>query len=122
MNNEANDLEKSSVRNNPTQNLDQELKEEEEDEEGELHKLLLPDIRNLPITPPSSVQTNFVSYFAPGWLTLHFLSFVFNLWCLRKLILFLICGILDQILWSQDTTSTFIGMPMGSILTLVLTL
>jgi hypothetical protein len=62
MNNEANDLEKSSVRNNPTQNLDQELKEEEE----ELHKLLLPDIRDLPTTPPSSVQTNFVSYFAPG--------------------------------------------------------
>jgi hypothetical protein len=66
MNNEANDLEKSSVRNNPTQNLDQELKEEEEDEGEELHKLLLPDIRDLPTTPPSSVQTNFVSYFAPG--------------------------------------------------------
>jgi hypothetical protein len=66
MNNEANDLEKSSVRNNPTQNLDQELKEEEEDEEEEVHKLLLPDIRDLPTTPPSSVQTNFVSYFAPG--------------------------------------------------------
>ncbi|KAG6783655.1 hypothetical protein POTOM_009318 [Populus tomentosa] len=65
MNNEANDLEKSSVRNNPTQNLDQELKEE--DEEEELHKLLLPDIRDLPITPPSSVQTNFVSYFAPDF-------------------------------------------------------
>lgn len=63
MNNEANDLEKSSVRNNPTQNLDQELKEEEE----ELHKLLLPDIRDLPTTPPSSVQTNFVSYFAPDF-------------------------------------------------------
>jgi hypothetical protein len=47
---------------------------------------------------------------------------LFNLWCLRKLILCLICGILDQILWSQDTTSTFIGMPMGSILTLVLNL
>ncbi|KAJ7005757.1 protein Abitram [Populus alba x Populus x berolinensis] len=67
MNNEANDLEKSSVRNNPTQNLDQELKEEEEDEEEELHKLLLPDIRDLPTTPPSSVQTNFVSYFAPDF-------------------------------------------------------
>lgn len=67
MNNEANDLEKSSVRNNPTQNLDQELKEEEEDEGEELHKLLLPDIRDLPTTPPSSVQTNFVSYFAPDF-------------------------------------------------------
>ncbi|KAJ6953429.1 hypothetical protein NC652_005210 [Populus alba x Populus x berolinensis] len=33
--------------------------EEEEDEEEELHKLLLPDIRDLPTTPPSSVQTNF---------------------------------------------------------------
>ncbi|KAF9686684.1 hypothetical protein SADUNF_Sadunf02G0014900 [Salix dunnii] len=68
MNNEANNLEKSSARNNPTQNLDQELKEEVEgDEEEKLHKLLLPDIRDLPTTPPSSVQTNFVSYFAPDF-------------------------------------------------------
>ena len=79
MNNEANNLEKSSARNNPTQNLDQELKEEVEgDEEEKLHKLLLPDIRDLPTTPPSSVQTNFVSYFAPGWSTLHFYYLLFN--------------------------------------------
>ncbi|CAL1355501.1 unnamed protein product [Linum trigynum] len=37
-----------------------------EDEE-ELRKLLVPDPENLPATPPSAVETNFVSYFAPDF-------------------------------------------------------
>ncbi|XP_057435088.1 uncharacterized protein LOC130727845 [Lotus japonicus] len=36
----------------------------EEDEEAELQKLLLPNVDELPLTPPSAVETNFVSYFA----------------------------------------------------------
>ncbi|KAJ6920937.1 hypothetical protein NC651_014496 [Populus alba x Populus x berolinensis] len=32
-----------------------------------MHQLLLPDICDLSITPPSSVQTNFVSYFVPDF-------------------------------------------------------
>ena len=35
-------------------------------EEEELQRLLVPDIHNLPLFPPSAVQSNFVSYFAPG--------------------------------------------------------
>lgn len=38
----------------------------EEDEEAELQKLLLPNVDELPLTPPSAVETNFVSYFALG--------------------------------------------------------
>lgn len=37
-----------------------------ESEEQQLHKLLLPDMRDLPHIPPSAVESNFVSYFAPG--------------------------------------------------------
>ncbi|CAJ2642907.1 unnamed protein product [Trifolium pratense] len=35
-----------------------------EEEEEDLKKLLLPDPQNLPLTPPSAVETNFVTYFA----------------------------------------------------------
>ncbi|KAG8632294.1 protein Abitram [Manihot esculenta] len=34
----------------------------------ELHKLLLPDVRDLPLAPPSSIETNFVSYVAPDFI------------------------------------------------------
>jgi predicted KAP-like P-loop ATPase len=40
--------------------------EEEEEEEDDLNKLLLPDPQNLPLIPPSAVETNFVTYFALG--------------------------------------------------------
>ncbi|XP_010666915.2 uncharacterized protein LOC104884023 isoform X1 [Beta vulgaris subsp. vulgaris] len=33
-------------------------------EEEELKRLLLPDLSNLPLSPPSAVETNFVRYFA----------------------------------------------------------
>ncbi|XP_004500921.1 uncharacterized protein [Cicer arietinum] len=35
-----------------------------EEEEEELGKLLFPDVQNLPLTPPSAVESNFVTYFA----------------------------------------------------------
>ncbi|CAI0382479.1 unnamed protein product [Linum tenue] len=37
------------------------------EDEGELRKLLVPDPENLPATPSSAVETNFVSYFAPDF-------------------------------------------------------
>lgn len=36
------------------------------EEEEELQRLLLPDVQSLPISPLSAIQSNFVSYFAPG--------------------------------------------------------
>lgn len=42
--------------------------EEEEEEEEELQKLLVPDVATLPLNPPSSIQSNFVTYFAPDFL------------------------------------------------------
>ncbi|XP_062098264.1 uncharacterized protein LOC133804124 [Humulus lupulus] len=39
-----------------------------QEEEDDIYKLLLPDVRDLPPTPPSAVQSNFISYFAPDFL------------------------------------------------------
>lgn len=39
---------------------------EKEDEEEELRKLLLPNVDELPETPRSAVEANFITYFAPG--------------------------------------------------------
>ncbi|KAF8030370.1 hypothetical protein BT93_E2724 [Corymbia citriodora subsp. variegata] len=39
-----------------------------EDENKELRELLLPDVRNLPLAPPSAVEVNFVAYFAPDFM------------------------------------------------------
>ncbi|KAJ0669670.1 hypothetical protein HanOQP8_Chr13g0465291 [Helianthus annuus] len=36
-----------------------------DDAEDELHKLLLPNINDLPVSPPSAMESNFVAYFAP---------------------------------------------------------
>lgn len=36
------------------------------EEEEDLSKLLLPDVQNLPLIPPSAVETNFITYFALG--------------------------------------------------------
>ncbi|XP_050237477.1 uncharacterized protein LOC126687102 [Mercurialis annua] len=41
--------------------------EQNQIDDEELHKLLLPDVTNLPLLPPTSTQTNFVSYFAPDF-------------------------------------------------------
>lgn len=50
-----------------TEPLPKSFQEDEQDEE--LRKLLIPDVRDLPLAPPSAVETNFVSYFAPGTFT-----------------------------------------------------
>ncbi|KAI4316974.1 hypothetical protein L6164_024893 [Bauhinia variegata] len=52
----------STARENLTQGPPQQ--QEQEDEDQELEKLLLPDVRDLPLTPPSAVESNFVTYFA----------------------------------------------------------
>lgn len=38
--------------------------EEKTEEENELQKILVPDVQNLPLTPPSAVESNFATYFA----------------------------------------------------------
>lgn len=53
----------SSVQNNPNPAPQQQQKQHEGDG---LHRLLVPDARDLPLIPPSAVESNFVSYFAPG--------------------------------------------------------
>lgn len=40
------------------------IDESNSSEEDDLEKLLLPDVENLPLIPPSAVETNFVTYFA----------------------------------------------------------
>ena len=49
-----------------TKNLEHEQEQEQQNqkEEEELPRILVPN--DLPLTPPSAVQSNFVSYFAPG--------------------------------------------------------
>lgn len=49
-----------------TVNLEREQEQEQEQEQDSLHRILVPDVRDLPLTPPSAVESNFVSYFAPG--------------------------------------------------------
>ncbi|GMJ02739.1 hypothetical protein like AT1G75980 [Hibiscus trionum] len=46
----------------------QSVRENAEYEDKELHKLLVPDITLLPLTPPSAVESNFASYFAPDFM------------------------------------------------------
>ncbi|KAL5778259.1 hypothetical protein ACOSP7_011185 [Xanthoceras sorbifolium] len=52
----------------------QQIREKEEDddvdddEEEELRKLLVPRVEDLPLTPPSAVDSNFVAYFAPDFI------------------------------------------------------
>ncbi|PSS31227.1 Protein Simiate like [Actinidia chinensis var. chinensis] len=53
----------SSSSSNSTQQQQKELVEEEE-----LKRLLVPDVRDLPLTPSSAVETNFVPYFAPDFI------------------------------------------------------
>lgn len=42
--------------------------QEQQKEDEELRRLLVPDVRNLPLTPHSAVESNFVSYFAPDFM------------------------------------------------------
>ena len=50
-----------------------EQQKQSQEEEDELRKLLLSDIGELPLSPPSATQLNFVSYFITGSHT-HLLS------------------------------------------------
>ncbi|XP_022142526.1 protein Simiate [Momordica charantia] len=50
----------------PAQPLPRPSQEDEQDEE--LRRLLVPDVRDLPLSPPSAVDTNFVSYFVPDFM------------------------------------------------------
>lgn len=56
----------------------------EREDEADLKRLLIPDVGDLPLVPPSAVDSNFVSYFAPGFLFL-FLSLSFTSIFFRKL-------------------------------------
>ncbi|XP_052203425.1 uncharacterized protein LOC127808818 isoform X2 [Diospyros lotus] len=42
--------------------------EAEAEEKEELKSLLVPNVRDLPLTPPSAVESNFVPYFAPDFI------------------------------------------------------
>ncbi|XP_042036044.1 protein Abitram-like [Salvia splendens] len=42
--------------------------EDEEDEEEELRRLLLPNVDELPQVPPSSIEANFTTFFAPDFM------------------------------------------------------
>ncbi|KAF5455733.1 hypothetical protein F2P56_025280 [Juglans regia] len=60
--NSVDDIDKldSSDQNNPAP---------QQQHEGDgLHRLLVPDARDLPLIPPSAVESNFVSYFAPDFI------------------------------------------------------
>ncbi|XP_060672918.1 uncharacterized protein LOC107422509 isoform X2 [Ziziphus jujuba] len=42
--------------------------QQEQDPNEELLRLLLPNVSELPVTPPSAVESNFISYFAPDFM------------------------------------------------------
>lgn len=44
------------------------VKSAEQEQGEELQRLLLPDVRDLPLKPPSSIESNFVSYFATDFI------------------------------------------------------
>lgn len=55
--------------NSETDETPEQVREKEmQDDEEELHKLLIPNVHDLPLTPPSAVDSNFVAYFAPDLL------------------------------------------------------
>ncbi|MBD4019508.1 hypothetical protein GUI04_10900, partial [Xanthomonas citri pv. citri] len=41
---------------------------EGDDGEKELHDLLFPNVNDLPLSPPSAIEFNFVTYFAPDFM------------------------------------------------------
>ncbi|KAJ0085975.1 hypothetical protein Patl1_09493 [Pistacia atlantica] len=58
----------SQTNNSETEEKKVQVGEKEEDEEEELRKLLVPNVHDLPLTPPSAVDFNFVTYFAPDFI------------------------------------------------------
>lgn len=63
--------EDNSPLNTPTQKPQQRQEEDQGKKEEELHRLLVPDACDLPLSPPSAVESNFVFYFAPGYLIIR---------------------------------------------------
>ncbi|KAK9162467.1 hypothetical protein Syun_003369 [Stephania yunnanensis] len=51
-----------SLPSNPTNQV------KEEEEEEELHRLIIPDPCRLPLFPPSAIESNFTTYFAPDFI------------------------------------------------------
>lgn len=56
----------SSSFDSASESLKAEIREEEEDEE--LRRLLMPRIEDLPSVPPSAVESNFITYYAPDYM------------------------------------------------------
>ena len=52
---------------NQADNLETEKQVREKEEEEELRKLLVPPVEDLPLIPPTAVDSNFVAYFATGF-------------------------------------------------------
>ncbi|KAL8218419.1 hypothetical protein R6Q57_021792 [Mikania cordata] len=48
------------------------------DTEKELHKLLLPDVNDLPVVPSSAIEFNFVTYFAPDFMKLEHDQYIYR--------------------------------------------
>ncbi|KAA8528777.1 hypothetical protein F0562_036132 [Nyssa sinensis] len=66
---DTNNLEITSENNNDTvETVSSSSPKSIQEEEEELRRLLVPDIRDLPLTPPSAVESNFVTYFAPDFM------------------------------------------------------
>ncbi|XP_021902781.1 protein Simiate [Carica papaya] len=58
----------SSQQTTSTEQAEDQVRESQECEDEELRQLLAPDPSNLPLTPPSAVDSNFTSYFAPDFM------------------------------------------------------
>ncbi|KAF4359043.1 hypothetical protein G4B88_008526 [Cannabis sativa] len=52
---------------------------EAQEEEEDIYNILLPNVGDLPLTPPSAVQSNFISYFAPDFLKPRHDQYVYRL-------------------------------------------
>lgn len=72
---ETEDTIESTKQNQPEEEVEhcyeQKQALEEEEEEDELRSMLLSDIGDLPLSPPSATQVNFVSYFITGSVLSH---------------------------------------------------
>ncbi|XP_039053285.1 protein Abitram-like [Hibiscus syriacus] len=63
-----NNLQQHHKQDEERQQQQQSVLENAEYEDEELHKLLVPDVTQLPLTPSSAVESNFASYFAPDFM------------------------------------------------------
>lgn len=68
---ETEDTIKSAKQNQSEQEVEHCYEQKQEEEEDELRSMLLSDIGDLPLSPPSATQVNFVSYFITGSVLSH---------------------------------------------------